>query len=102
MSLETMTHALERLAADGYTASFSSERGGVLCSACDSWHVADDVQIEEIVRFEGESDPADEAVLFALACGQCGAKGTLVAAYGPDMDPDDVALVLKLDDRRDR
>lgn len=101
MSLETMTEALERLAAEGYTASFSAERGGIRCSGCASWHAADEVQIEEIVRFEGQSDPADEAVVFALACGECGIKGTMVAAYGPDMDPDDAELVLKLSDRRD-
>ena len=40
---------------------------------------ADDI-VDEIVRFEGESDPDDEAVLFALRSRDDKARGTFVAA----------------------
>lgn len=33
-----------------------------------------------MVRFEGENDPSDEVILFALRCEGCGATGTYVVA----------------------
>ncbi len=100
MSLETMSAAISRLEQAGYTGSFAAENSGVNCSICGTWHAAEDLAIDEIVRFEGESDPADEAVLFALQCSHCRARGTYVAAYGPSMEADDVAVVLSLLDHR--
>lgn len=103
MSLETMTEALYRLENEGgYILAFRAEGAGVRCSECDHWHDAAHIVIDEIVRFEGESDPADEAILFALSCDECGAKGTYVAAYGPSMEADDVELIRGLTDRRRR
>lgn len=102
MSLETLSEATNRLELAGYEASFAAGGGGLLCAVCDGWHDGAEVAIDEIVRFEGDSDPADEAVLFALDCGRCGAKGTYVAAYGPAMEFEDVDLIKRLVDRRQR
>ncbi len=52
------------------------------------------------MRFEGESNPSDEMILFALHCGECGAAGTYVVAYGPAIEPDDAEVVSRLIDRR--
>ena len=80
-----------------------TEDGGLRCPACGGWHPAGEVGIDEIVRFEGDSDPADEAVLFALDCGHCEAKGTYVSGYGPTMEAAEVQVVTALlDHRRDR
>lgn len=101
VSLETLSEAVNRLTAAGYTASFSATDDGQLrCSSCDGQHLAGEVVIDEIGRFEGESDPADEAAVFALSCGQCGIKGTYVVAYGPEMASADVEIVKSLTDRR--
>ncbi len=100
MSLETMSEAISRLERAGYGGSFATEDGGLRCAACGGWHVAGDVAIDEIVGFEGDSDPADEAILFALDCGHCGAKGTYVSAYGPAMESADVEVVTGLLDHR--
>lgn len=102
MSLETMVEAIGRLERAGYGGSFAAEAGGLRCPACGRWHAPGDVAIDEIVRFEGDSDPADEAVLFALDCGHCGAKGTCVTAYGPAMEPADAEVVSGLLDHRGR
>jgi hypothetical protein len=45
------------------------------------------------VRFEGQSDPDDSAVLFALATPDDRFRGTFVAAYGPQMDAATAAAV---------
>ena len=75
MSPKTMSEAISRLERAGCGGSFMTEEGGLRCQACGGWHPAGEVGIDEIVRFEGDSDPADEAVLFALDCGHCEAKG---------------------------
>lgn len=52
------------------------------------------------MRFEGASDPEDEAILFALRCEVHGIKGTYVVAYGAAVDPLDAAVVRRLSDGR--
>ena len=101
MSLETMSAAISRLAQAGYSGSFSAtDDGGLRCTGCEGWHAPRDAGIDEIVRFEGNSDPADEAAVFALSCGHCGAKGTYVVTYGPEMGSADAEVVKGLLDHR--
>lgn len=98
MPMETMTEAISRLERAGYVESFIAESGRVRCAACEGWHEATELTIDEVVRFEGASDPADEAVLFALACRHCDVRGTYVAAYGPSTSAADVEMIKKLID----
>jgi len=51
--------------------------------------------VDEIVRFEGDSDPGDESAVFALVS-EDGTKGTYTVAFGPMMDPLDAEVVRKL------
>ena len=46
----------------------------------------DKVEIVNFFRFEGASDPADNAILYAIKT-KDGTKGTLTDAYGPYADP---------------
>ena len=59
--------------------------------------------IDETVRFEGDSDPDDEAILLALtvpaSAGGCGHRGWFAAAYGPDTPAHDVAVLQALTTR---
>jgi hypothetical protein len=101
MPLETMSAAIDRLAEAGYAGSFSATDDGALrCSSCGGQHESREVAIDEIVRFEGDSDPADEAAVFALRCAGCSAMGAYVVAYGPEMEPADVEVVKNLLDHR--
>ena len=52
-----------------------------------------------VYRFEGPSDPDEEAVVFALRCPVCGAGGTLVSGYGPSADPELTDHLVMLDER---
>ena len=47
-------------------------------------------------RFEGESDPDDEAAVFGVRCGHCDTKGVYIVAYGPSMGADDALVVSQL------
>lgn len=83
----TVTDALTLLAADGYTADFNLLGPAAMCPACQSTHPLEDSVIERQYRFEGPTDPGDEAIVLGLSCPACGAKGVIVSAYGPDADP---------------
>ena len=98
---DSVTDALAQLAEAGYTVDFSGRGGQVHCSRCAGDHGADQAQVDHIYRYEGPSDPDEEAIVLALSCPVCGAKGTLVSGYGPSTDPDAIDLIVALtDDRR--
>jgi len=84
---ETVTEALDLLEAEGYRADVEVTPEGVRWSTCGHRHPGGEAIVEHVFRFEGESDPADEAIVFGLRCPTCGQRGTLVSAYGPDADP---------------
>lgn len=98
---DTVTEAVALLVSDGYDVDFRIA-GGLRCGACSTAHDASEVAIERIYRFEGDSDPDDEAIVLGLSCPACGVRGSLVAAYGPTADPDEVAVISRLVDRRTR
>lgn len=98
---DSVTEALAKLAAEGYEVDFSGRDGKVHCSRCSSDHGPEAGQVDHVYRYEGPTDPDEEAIVLALRCPVCGAKGTLVSGYGPSTDPDDIELIVALgDDRR--
>ena len=96
----TVVGEIEALRARGYTVDFSVTSDGQLrCNTCHHTHRPTDAVIESTARFEGDSNPDDEAVVFGLRCSACGVRGVLVAAYGPTASAEDAAVVIALDDR---
>ena len=94
--METLSEAIERLRAAGYGADFvPTEDGRLRCPACNSTHDPAEMHIDEQLRFEGESDPADMSLLVALTC-DCGAKGLYTTQFGADISPEDAAVVRAL------
>lgn len=95
MAMETLSEAMARLVSDGYTEDVSAHDDGKLhCTGCRSICEPSDVAIDAVVRFEGDSNPDDEAVLFALDCGAH--KSLYAVAFGPGTPPNDVAAVRAL------
>lgn len=97
MEAPTVVEEIEALRARGFTADFSVTADGKLrCDACGHTHDPSDAVIESTARFEGESNPDDQAVVFGLRCGGCGVRGVLVAAYGPTATAQEAAVVTAL------
>ena len=66
--METLTEAIDRLRGDGYEHDFFAVAGGKLrCRQCGRELDASKLNITDTVRFEGESDPEDESVLYGLS-----------------------------------
>jgi hypothetical protein len=97
---DTVTEAVTLLEADGYTANFFPKSQAFHCTACGSIADPSQVVVDRIFRFEGSSNPDDEAIVLALQCPICHTKGVMVAAYGPTADPDDIDVLLALTDGR--
>ncbi len=89
----TMVDALATLKEAGYSADFRAEGGMLVCGSCT--HPVDpaEVEIERVFRFEGESDPDDEAAVFGLHCADCDVRGIYVVGYGPSMSADDADVL---------
>ena len=98
--LDTVTEVIAALQADGYRSGFDIRDGKLWCDNCGEPHETTLAVIERVERFEGPSDPDDEAIVFAMVCPKCKGRGTLVAGYGPTADPESLDVVAELIDRR--
>jgi len=82
----------KKLNADGFTQDFNVVDGRLqtIGSESNKSYTADEVTIVDFYRFEGESNPDDMAVLYAIEATD-GVKGTISNAYGTyaDTDTDD-------------
>jgi hypothetical protein len=79
----TITEAIEQLRKQGYTLDLNLKQNQFLVG--EHTYPADEFEIVDLYRYEGPSDPADEAIVYALAS-PSGLKGILVAGYGYTMD----------------
>ena len=95
--METLGAAIARLERAGYADALRASADGFLEVRTGRIHPPETLIVDEIVRFEGESDPADEAVLFALRSRDQRMRATFVATYGPSADPISGPLIKRLD-----
>jgi hypothetical protein len=83
---ETVTEAVRLLEQRGFRADFRIEDGGFRCGTCGVVHTARVLVVTDVFRFEGPSDPADEAIVLGMHCPACGDRGIVVSAFGVDAD----------------
>lgn len=95
---DTLSEGVNGLKQRGYTIDFNIAADKLVCNDIPVSLSPDEFEITEVYRFEGNTDPADEAVLYAIES-KHGHKGVLVNGYGPDSDPVGDALVKKLRER---
>lgn len=80
--LKTLTECLNLLKKQGFDKDFLVVENGVKISNSEEIFRPEEVKIKNFYRFEGESDPGDMSILYAIETNS-GIKGTLVDAYGP-------------------
>lgn len=90
---DTVSNAIAALRKRGYTVDFNLEENFIV-SPQEKVYV-DDFSIVDVYRYEGDSDPSDEAAVYAIEC-ISGSKGILVAGYGPSADSLSTAMLDKL------
>jgi hypothetical protein len=96
-SYATLVDAINGLKARGYTEDFNLKENYLDCSNSKHQLSPDDFKVDNVFRFEGESDPEDQAVLYAISSEKYNLKGTLVNAYGIYSDNQANEIIKKLD-----
>ena len=96
MGTESLSQALRRLEALGFRHGLRAEGGRIHDLATGESFDPEILAVDEVVRFEGESDPDEQAVLFALRSPRGRALGTFSTVFGPGMPPEDAEVVRRL------
>ncbi len=79
----TLVEALKNLASRGYTHNCRVNRYGQLEESKTEHYLPSEVELHEFHRFEGETNPSDTSILYAIKTNS-GEKGTVVDSYGVD------------------
>lgn len=90
---DTVSKAVKALQQKGYTTDFRLEENKLICLT-DEFQ-AGEFDIVDVYRYEGDSDPADEASVYAIES-KSGLKGILVTGYGASADSFSTELLSKL------
>lgn len=83
--METLVSSLNSFIEKGYTEDYKVSCFGLKALKTEKYYQPAQVKVLDFHRFEGPTDPADEAILFAIETDD-GLKGTLVDSYGPYSD----------------
>ena len=81
-SYDTLSQAVDDLQVRGYTDDLQLGGHCVICAARGLTLMPDDLNIDEFHRFEGETNPSDESIVYAISAPGHGIKGVLVNAFG--------------------
>ena len=89
----------EKLSKDGFTADFRVAEGRLHTMDNDrsKSYAANEVTIVDFYRFEGESDPDDMSILYAIETND-GVRGTISSAYGVYADTDTDEFLKQVED----
>lgn len=89
----TVTSAIKALREEGFTNDFNLFEDYIACGEIAL--KAEDLRIKVLYRYEGNSDPADEATVYGLESGS-GLKGILVLGDEINSDAGSSRLLRKL------
>ena len=90
---DTVSEAVKGLKQRGYTLDFNLKENCLICDV-DKFDI-NDFEIVEVHRYEGNSDPADAAVVYAIESNK-GHKGVLVTGYGTSAEGMSADMAKKL------
>lgn len=104
-SMTPLSVVMNRITEKGYGREFKIAEDGAYLDDNGSRYQPGDLTIVKTYRFEGESDPGDMAVLYAIESND-GEKGMILNAYGTYSDQDqksydEFILGVKMDERED-
>jgi hypothetical protein len=94
--MKTLSSCMNKLKADGYTEEYVVKANLLRSLDSGEAYSSDHVKITNFYRFEGDSDPSDNAILYALET-KDGKKGILIDAYGAYSDPDTGKFIVEIE-----
>ncbi len=95
-NMSTLSQVIEILRQKGFREDFEMKKGGFTAVTSGTILMPDDIKIIKTYRFEGESNPDDMSVLYAMET-DSGVKGILIDAYGTyaNNEPEKLSEFLK-------
>nr|WP_315250654.1 hypothetical protein [uncultured Flavobacterium sp.] len=91
-SLVVVMDAVEKL---GFYSQFEVNGKSMVSLKTDNHFQSNEVKIVHFYRFEGESNPEDSSIMYAIECYN-GEKGTLVDGYGTASDTNTANFMLNV------
>jgi hypothetical protein len=95
-SYTTLVDAINGLKKQGYTEDFNIKENCIDCRDGEYQLSPEDFKVDNVFRFEGESDPDDQTVLYAISSEKYKLKGVLVNGYGIYSDAGANEIIKKL------
>lgn len=92
----TLSEAVQGLKEEGYTEDFNLMENCIGCGNKPYKMSHDEFKIDKFFRFEGETDPSDESIIYAISSDKYDLKGVLVNGYGISSDPLTDEMIRKL------
>ncbi|MFA5775919.1 MAG: hypothetical protein WC864_11165 [Ilumatobacteraceae bacterium] len=83
----TVTDAVTYLHSLGYTDEMELKGADFVIERTSKTYALANVVVDHTFRFEGDSDPGDEAIVLGLRYPDTDIRATFVSAYGRDADP---------------
>jgi hypothetical protein len=83
--MKSLALCLNRMVLDGYDDDFKINEEGLQSLKTEKIYKPEEVNIVNFFRFEGQSDPGDNSIMYVIETTD-GLKGTLVDAYAPYAD----------------
>lgn len=92
----SLIEAIEGLRKRGYTVDFKLKWNSLDCSngQCDILH--DEFVVDEFHRFEENTDPEEQSIIYAISSEKYGLKGIMINAYGVYAEPVTNELMARL------
>lgn len=95
-SYETVTAALTGLKSRGFVLDFNIAFDKLMCNENKVCLDPHKFEITEVYRFEGESNPSDEDVVYAIESKDGRIKGVVTSAFGLYADNASAEMIKKL------
>jgi len=99
MAQESLAGSVRELAERGFRHSFRAISGRLKDLETGRLYDPERLRVAEVLRFEGASDPDEQAALFAIESEAGDALGTYSVVFGPAIPAEDAAVLEKLGPR---
>lgn len=96
----TLSETMNELRKEGYVEDFNLQQNCLECRNGQYKVFANEFKVDKFYRFEGESNPSDAAILYAVSSDKHQLKGILVNGYGIYSEPITDEMLQKLDIRK--
>ena len=93
---DTVTDALKDLKLRGFVVDFNIAFDKIICSKNETVLNPHEFEIVEVYRFEGDTNPDDEDVVYAVESKDGTIKGTLTSAFGAYAESISSEMIQKL------